>query len=96
MTLLFFWLQNIRLAKKRVEIRVSEGGHNINPEVIERSYNKGIKILFELYLPIVDGVFIFYNSEIQPELLADKQFGFDLVIVNKEKFSLLKKYYDSN
>jgi len=26
-TLLFFWLQNIELAKKRVRIRVSEGGH---------------------------------------------------------------------
>lgn len=26
--LLFFWLESIELAKERVEIRVSEGGHN--------------------------------------------------------------------
>lgn len=26
--LLFFWLQNIELAKERVKIRVAEGGHN--------------------------------------------------------------------
>lgn len=33
--LLFFWLQNIELAKERVRIRVQEGGHNIEDEVIK-------------------------------------------------------------
>lgn len=95
-TLLFFWLQNIELAKERVKIRVSEGGHNIEPEVIERRYIKGIKNLFDIYLPIVDGAFIFDNSEVQPQLLADKQIGNELNIVNQERFNLLKNYYDSN
>lgn len=95
-TLLFFWLQNIELAKERVKIRVSEGGHNIDPEIIERRYIKGIQNLFDLYLPIVDGAFIFDNSEVKHELLADKQIGAKLNIVNEEKFNLLKKYYDSN
>lgn len=95
-TLLFFWLQNVELAKERVKIRVSEGGHNIEPEVIERRYIKGIKNLFDIYLPIVDGAFIFDNSEVQPELLADKQIGNELNIVNQERFNLLKNYYDSN
>jgi predicted ABC-type ATPase len=40
-TLLFFWLQNVELAKERVKIRVSEGGHNIEPQVIERRYLRG-------------------------------------------------------
>lgn len=35
-TLLFFWLQNIELAKERVKTRVSEGGHNIEPDIIAR------------------------------------------------------------
>ena len=35
-TLLFFWLQTVELAKKRVQKRVSEGGHDIEPTVIER------------------------------------------------------------
>ncbi len=94
--LLFFWLQNIELAKKRVEIRVSEGGHNIEPEVIERRYIRGIKNLFNIYLPIVDGAFIFDNSELKHELLADKQFDTSLNIVNIDKFNLFKNYYDSN
>ena len=94
--LLFFWLQNIELAKERVKIRVSEGGHNIEPEVIERRYIRGIKNLFDIYLPIVDGAFIFDNSEAKHELIADKQIDTSINIANIDKFNILKKYYDNN
>lgn len=67
-TLLFFWLQTIDLAKERVKIRVLEGGHNIEDHVIERRYVRGIKKLFNIYLPIVDSAFIFDNSEGNYEL----------------------------
>ena len=43
--LLYFWLKSIQLAKERVKIRVSEGGHDIEPEVIERRYIRGINNL---------------------------------------------------
>lgn len=95
-TLLFFWLQNIELAKERVKIRVLEGGHNIEAAIIERRYIRGIKNLFDIYLPIVDGAFIFDNSEAHHELIADKQLGDSLNIVNIDKFNLLKNYYDNN
>lgn len=90
-TLLFFWLQNTELAKERVKTRVSEGGHNIEPEVIERRYFRGIENLFKIYLPIVDGALIFDNSEGQHELLADKQIDGLLNIVNQGKFNILKE-----
>lgn len=95
-TLLFFWLQNIELAKERVKIRVSEGGHNIEPEIIERRYTKGIKNLFDIYLPIVDGALIFDNSQGRHELLADMRIDGQLNIVNPEKFTLLKDHYDNH
>ncbi len=95
-TLLFFWLQNVELAKERVITRVAEGGHNIEPEVIERRYIRGIQNLFDIYLPIIDGALIFDNSEGKHELLADKNIDGILNIVNREKFNLLKKYYDNN
>lgn len=91
-----FWLQNIELAKARVITRVSEGGHNIEPEVIARRYIRGIKNLFDIYLPIVDGALIFDISEGQHQLLADKQIDGLLNIANHEKFNLLKNYYDNN
>lgn len=90
-TLLFFWLQNVELAKERVKIRVSEGGHNIEPEIIERRYINGIKNLFEIYLPIVDGLLIFDNSEGKHELLALKTID-GLKIIDKFKFEKLKAY----
>lgn len=95
-TLLFFWLQSIELAKERVKTRVSEGGHNIEPEVIERRYLRGIKNLFDIYLPIVDGALIFDNSEGQHEFLAEKHIDGLLNIANQKKFNLLKNYYDNN
>ena len=94
--LLFFWLQNIELAKERVKTRVAEGGHNIEPDVIERRYVRGIKNLFDIYLPIVDGAFIFDNSEANPDILADKQLDTALNIVNTDKFNLLRNYYDNH
>ena len=90
-TLLFFWLQNVELAKERVRIRVSEGGHNIEPEVIERRYARGIENLFKIYLPVVDGVLIFDNSDGQHELIAYKQIDYPLNIVDQTKFDRLKK-----
>jgi len=95
-TLLFFWLQSIELAKERVKTRVLEGGHNIESEIIDRRYKKGIKNLFDIYLPIVDGALIFDNSEGKHELLADKQIDGLLNIVNHEKFNFLKNYYDND
>jgi predicted ABC-type ATPase len=95
-TLLYFWLQSIELAKERVKIRVAEGGHHIDSEVIERRYKRGIENLFNIYPPIVDGALIFDNSEGKHELIVDKQINSDLNIVNKEKFIILKSKYDNN
>jgi predicted ABC-type ATPase len=94
-TLLFFWLKSSQLAKERVKIRVSEGGHDIEPEVIERRYIRGIKNLFDIYLPIVDFAFIFDNSEGKHKLLANKQMNDLLNIVDIDGFNLLKKYNDN-
>lgn len=92
-TLLFFWLRDVDLAKQRVRERVMDGGHNIKPEVIERRYQRGLKNLFDIYLPIVDEAFIFDNSDGTHELLAHKQIDDILHEVNHEKFQLLKNSY---
>src|SRR5665213_2991595 len=95
-TLLFFWLQTMELAKERVRVRVSEGGHNIEEDVIERRYRKGIKNLFDIYLPFVDGAFIFDNSFGKPELLVKKMSDGQFTIINEIKFLELKKLYDNS
>jgi predicted ABC-type ATPase len=94
-TLLFFWLKNIELAKERVKIRVEEGGHNIPEHVIERRYFKGITNLFKIYLPIVDGALIFDNSYGKHELIAQKTVDNHIDMINEKKFNELKSNYDN-
>jgi len=45
-----------------------------------------------MYLPIIDSVMIFDNSEERPELIAEKQVNSNLEILNSTKFEQLKKY----
>lgn len=93
-TLLYFWLDNIDLAKERVKVRVSEGGHHIEPEIIERRYKKGIINLFDIYLPVVNGCLIFDNSFGEQELIAKKNVLEQIHIFNKNKFNSIKIQYD--
>jgi len=93
-TLLFFWLNNIELAKERVKTRVQEGGHNIPEDVIERRYLKGINNLFNIYLPIIDSTLIFDNSFGKHELIAHKIDTDEMTIIDIDKFNQLKKFYD--
>ena len=89
-TLLFFWLQNVELAKERVKMRVQEGGHNIEDDVIERRYYKGIQNLFNIFLPIVDGALLFDNSFGKHELIAQKTIDGIIAVMDERKFSALK------
>lgn len=49
--LLFFWLQDVKLALERVKLRVFEGGHFIDENTIKRRYKSGLRNLIDLYLP---------------------------------------------
>lgn len=88
----YFWLQNMELVKERVKIRYAEGGHSIPDDVIERRYIKGIKNLFDIYLPIVDGALIFDNSEGKHQLIAKNTALECLEIINEVNFNKLKSY----
>lgn len=92
--LLYFWPQNIDLAIERVRTRVLEGGHNVESHVIKRRYKNGIKNLFNIYIPIVDEVMIFDNSEGKYELLAEKTKETQIDVLNKIKFNQIKQSLD--
>ena len=93
-TLLFFWLCNVAMAKERVAQRVAEGGHNIPLETIERRYYNGITNLFAIYIDMVDICYIFDNSEGRKELIAQKEGHKDIAIYNNDKFNLMKNNYE--
>lgn len=71
-TLIYFWLDDIDLAKKRVRTRIIEGGHGLPDDVIERRYTRGLKNLFKIYIPLVNNVLLFDNSLGLNEIIATK------------------------
>ena len=87
--LIFFWLNSVDLAIERVGIRVSEGGHNIKEDVIKRRYLRGLKNLFNIYLPIVNKTLIFDNSSGDPELVFQK--SENDYIINPIKYNEIRK-----
>ncbi|MFM1857963.1 MAG: hypothetical protein RLZ05_1023 [Bacteroidota bacterium] len=89
-TLLFFWLESVEMAIDRVARRVKEGGHNIETEVIRRRYNRGIKNLFEIYIPLVNQTLIFDNTFIDVEKIAVIEQENWFQIFNTQKWEKLK------
>lgn len=89
-TLLFFWLSSIELAKRRVALRVSEGGHNIPENVIERRYKRGINNLFEIYLPLCNNIMVFDNSDKTPQLVFKKTKNEPIEIIDIQTFNILQ------
>jgi len=58
-SLVFLWLDSVDLAIERVEARVRVGGHSIPEETIRRRFERGLKNLFKLYLPVMDSWKVF-------------------------------------
>ena len=93
-TLLFFWLQTIDLAKQRVKTRVLSGGHNVEDDIIERRYVNGIKNLFDIYISLADNVLIVDNSEPNHQLIATKTENSDLQIIDNIKFNIIRQSHE--
>lgn len=73
--LIFFWLRSPEVAKQRVNFRVQQGGHSIPEETITRRYHRGLKNLFELFIPLVDEWILIDNNDNKPDLIAQGSTG---------------------
>ena len=87
--LIFFYLPSSEMAKERVALRVSLGGHAIPPEVIERRYIAGIKNLFE-FIRVVDRWYIYENTGTPPELIARGELNTSAKVSNLVLWEKLK------
>ena len=90
-TLIYSCLDSVDLAKERVKSRVEQGGHNIPPDVIERRYERSLKNLLTLYLPICDNWLIVDNSLSELRLAAEGNDS-NYFVVNEAIWFWLKEY----
>ena len=88
--LIFFWLPDVDLAKSRVRQRVMEGGHGIPEQAIVRRYYRGIRNLFNSYLPEVDMAYIVDSSAREFSLIARQTVNSRLFISDFGKFQTMK------
>ena len=89
---LFFWLNSVELAKRRVADRVASGGHNIPLSVIERRYQAGLRNLFQIFMDEVDVWVIYDNSNNKGERVAFGGKAISTKIKDKLKFNKIKSY----
>ena len=90
--MIFLWLPNVLLAQERVKQRVLEGGHNIPREVIRRRYDRGLRIFFSSYIPLLDTWVYIDNSKGAFELVAENT-GVKMQILEQAIWnSLIKEY----
>jgi len=70
LVLYYLWLPSVQLSKERVKLRVSKGGHNIPVEDIERRFDRSLKNLRTLYLPLVHEWLLVKSNTAPPEFIA--------------------------
>lgn len=87
-SLVYFWLSSPNLTVERVAKRVSNGGHHIPSDVIERRYYRGIYNLYNLYMPVCDEWTIVNNMDIVPEVIA-KYDSFGKTVFNHELWNTI-------
>lgn len=91
--LIFFWLNNPLLAVDRVKLRVSEGGHHVDTDVIMRRYKMGINNLFDIYMKLVDLWVIIDNSEPQRINVAEgRNKGKIVTVHDMNRLKTMRRY----
>ncbi|MBL8182457.1 MAG: AAA family ATPase [Blastocatellia bacterium] len=69
-SLVFLWLESVDIAVQRVAARVRAGGHSVPEDTIRRRYERGLKNLFDLYIPVANSWRVFHGSPIIPKEIA--------------------------
>jgi predicted ABC-type ATPase len=88
--LYFLWLPSVKLAIKRVEDRVRQGGHSVPAADIRRRFDRGLGHLFKAYIPLIDEWVIFDNSGDIPKEIAFGAYE-NMKIVDQVSFSQLAR-----
>ena len=91
-SLYYFWIPSAEVSKERVAMRVSRGGHNIPPDVIERRYGRSMFNLANLYMPVCDHFAVFNNAGVVPDMVATGGSDIEFVVLNKDIWKTILSY----
>lgn len=95
-TLVYFWLESVELAKQRVSNRVKKGGHNIPETIIERRYYRGLQNFFTTFKTLVNAWFFYDNSDEFPVKIAEGNKFLDLSVYKNDIWESVSKNHEHN
>lgn len=81
----YLWIPNPDLAIQRIHQRVEAGGHNVPSKDVLRRFDRTLSNLFNIYLPVIDILRFFDNSEETPSLVFE-EINRKRNILNHEKY----------
>lgn len=86
----FLWVPSPNLSISRIKERVLEGGHHVPSEDVKRRFKRSIVNFFDLYEPLLDSWMMFDNSQVSPQLIAEKN-ELNVMIYEESLFKKIKK-----
>lgn len=89
-TILFFWIENVEIAIRRVRARVTAGGHNVPEPTIRRRYRSGLRHFFEVYMSVSDQWMLADNTTVPFRLIA-QGWRNNMVVKDNIKFESIKE-----
>ena len=89
--LFYFWLNSVETAIARVATRVKKGGHHVPETTIRQRYDRSIRNLFDLYIPVVSSWKVYDNSLAgSPQLIAEGVRGTSEIIYFQDIWSRVR------
>ena len=85
----YLWIPTPDMAIRRIKQRVENGGHDVPSKDVLRRFDRTLSNLFNIYLPIIDSLKFFDNSQETP-ILVFEETNRRRKIINHEKYSQIR------
>jgi predicted ABC-type ATPase len=69
--LVFLSLASVRIALQRIQLRVAQGGHNVEAPVVRRRFKAGLANFRRIYSKLVDAWILYDNTGETPKVIAE-------------------------
>jgi len=90
-SLIYLWIPSPEYSLARVARRVSQGGHAIPEDVIQRRYKAGLYNMRHLYLPLADDATIYDNRDNALKLIARREAPYSLQVWDGEIWARIEE-----
>ncbi len=88
--IIYVFLDDVELCKKRIRLRVKKGGHDVPVIEIERRYKRSAANFQKVYAPLVDTWQLFYNGFKRPLEVAYSEDG-QTVVLDDEFYRIFRE-----